>query len=84
MLLCIVKNWLLALSSRKLQLFFFLFIGDDNNFLEEVKVTDIKEDKSKNQMTTTEAIQGRVFKLDMTYFEIQDGQLKLTSKFKKR
>ena len=26
----------------------------------------------------------RVFKLDMTYFEIQDGQLKLTSKFKKR
>ena len=79
-----VKHWLFTLSSRKLKLFFFLFIGDDNNFLEEVKVTDIKEDKSKNQMTTTEAIQGRVFKLDMTYFEIQDGQLKLTSKFKKR
>ena len=26
----------------------------------------------------------RVFQLDMTYFEVQDGQLKLTSKFKKR
>ena len=26
----------------------------------------------------------RVFELDMTYFEVQDGQLKLTSKFKKR
>ena len=26
----------------------------------------------------------RVFKLDMTYFEVPDGQLKLTSKFKKR
>ena len=52
----IVKNWLLALSSRKLKLFFFLSIGDDNNFLEEVKVTDIKEDKSQNQTTTTEAI----------------------------
>ena len=28
--------------------------------------------------------QYRVFQLDMTYFEVQDGQLKLTSKFKKR
>ena len=26
----------------------------------------------------------RVFQLDMTYFEVQDGQLKMTSKFKKR
>ena len=26
----------------------------------------------------------RVFQLDMTYFEVQDGKLKLTSKFKKR
>ena len=26
----------------------------------------------------------RVFKLDMTYFEVQDGQLKLTFKLKKR
>ena len=26
----------------------------------------------------------RVFQLDMTYFEVPDGQLKLTSKFKKR
>ena len=51
----VVKNWLLALSSRNLKLF-FLLIGDDNNFLEEVKVTDIKEDKSQNQTTTTEAI----------------------------
>ena len=25
----------------------------------------------------------RVFKLDMTYFKVQDGQLKLTSKLKK-
>ena len=52
MFVCGVKNWLLALSS----LFFFLFIGDDNTFLEEVKVTDIKEDKSQNTTITTEAI----------------------------
>ena len=26
----------------------------------------------------------RVFQLDMTYFEVQDGQLKMTSKFKKK
>ena len=26
----------------------------------------------------------RVFQLNMTYFEVQDGQLKMTSKFKKR
>ena len=26
----------------------------------------------------------RVFQLDLTYFEVRNGQLKLTSKFKKR
>ena len=51
-----MKYWLFPLSSRQLKLFLFFFIGDDNNFLEEVQVTVIKEDKSPNQTTTTEAI----------------------------